>query len=125
MIEMSLRSFFKISTGFFFGSSITSTNFHDRGRRCPLNDASRILRTGMTIRSAYSRRSQFGILSEPTDLEGLRFDRTFHTRSSDTSRNSIGGVFFQGTVSDGARQTILFKRLKECFIYRVRQFLCT
>ena len=85
---MGLRSFFKISTGFFFGSGITSANFHDRGRRCPLNDASRILHTGMAIRSAYSRRSQFGILSGLIDLEGLGFDRTFHTRFYDTSRNS-------------------------------------
>ena len=85
---MDLRSFFKISTSFFFGSGITSANFHDRGRRCPLNDESRILHTGKAIRSAYSRRSQFGIPSGPTDLEGLRFDKTFHTSSSDTSRNS-------------------------------------
>lgn len=85
---MGLRSFFKISTGVFFASGITSANFHDRGRRCPVNDASRILHTGKAIRLAYSRRSQFGILSGPTDLEGFRFDRTFHTRSSDTSRNS-------------------------------------
>ena len=81
MSEMGLRSFFKISTGFFFGSGITSANFLDRGWRCPLNDALRILHTGKAIRSAYSRRSQFGILSGPTDLEGLRFARIFHTRS--------------------------------------------
>ena len=81
MSEMGLRSFFKISTGFFFGSGITSANFLDRGWRCPLNDALRILHTGEAIRSAYSRRSQFGILSGPTDLEGLRFARIFHTRS--------------------------------------------
>ena len=47
----------------------------------PQNDALTILHTGEAIRSAYSRRSQFGILSGPTDLEGLRFARIFHTRS--------------------------------------------
>ena len=74
--EMGLRSLFKISTGFFFGRGITSANFYDQGRRCPLNDALRILHPGKAIWSAYSRRSQLGILSGPTDLERLRFDRT-------------------------------------------------
>ena len=106
---MGLRSFFKIFTGFFLGSGVTSASFHDRGRRCSLNDALRILHTGKAIRSAYSRRSQLGILSGPHDLEGLSFDSTFKTRS-----------FIQDKAGDGARQTILFKRLEECFVYRAR-----
>ena len=61
---------------------------HDVGRHCPLNNALRILHTRKAMRLAYSCRSQFAILSGPTNLGGLRFDRTFHTRSSDTSINS-------------------------------------
>ena len=78
---MSLRSF-KICTGFFLGSGVTSANFHERGRRCSLNDALRILHTGKAIRSAYFRRSQLGILSGPHDLKGLSFDSVFQTHSS-------------------------------------------
>ena len=85
---MGLRSFFKIFTGFFLGSGVTSANFHERGRSCSLHDALRILLTGKAITSAYSRRSQLGILSGPHDLKGLSFDSIFQTRSSDTSRNS-------------------------------------
>ena len=89
---MGLRSFFKIFTGFFLGSGVTSANFHERGRCCSLNDALRILLTGRAIRSSYSRRSQLGILSGPHDLKGMSFGSIFQTRSSDTSRNS--GKFF-------------------------------
>ena len=77
---MGLRSFFKIFTGFFLGSGVTSANFHERGRCCSLNDALRILLTGRAIRSAYSRRSQLGILSGPHDLKSnlhLVFCRLF------------------------------------------------
>ena len=89
---MGLRSFFRICTGFFLGSGVTSANFHERGRRCSLNDALRMFHTGKVIRSAYPRRNQLGILSGPHDLNGLSFDSVFQTRSSDTSRNS--GRFF-------------------------------
>ena len=44
---------------------------HIRGRRCSLNNTLRILHTGKAIRSAYSRRSQFRILSGQHNLQGL------------------------------------------------------
>ena len=86
--ETGIRSFFRFSTGCFFGKGVTSTHFRVSGKRCYLNYALIIVFTGKASDSAYSFSSQLVIPSGPGAFAGSRLDNDLKVLSSDTSRNS-------------------------------------
>ena len=85
--EISLKSFFRSSTGFFLGRGGTLAIFQMVGNRCSWYDALRIYVMGKARMSEYSFKSQFGMLSGPDALHWLRFAKTFWTGSLLTVKN--------------------------------------
>ena len=66
--EISLKSFFRSSMGFFLGRGGTLAIFQMVGNRCSRYDALRIYVMGKARMSEYSFKSQFGTLSGPDAL---------------------------------------------------------